>query len=424
MTAPSSLFSVNGSTVVQAHAVNYGAVVTFAIQSLTGVSSIAWEIVGTSKSDQAALAITPSGTPSGATATVTMPSDPGDGLGRAFGIKLTVANSVGEASSTYRIFGKANSAGIIPAVAGEELWRDSTHGYTDIFNQALNAIGGAAGGAGQLLYNNAGAVDSTSGITVVGSETALDISGYLELGAGTVATAALLRFANNPGAIANYRSYAGNNRSIIHLSGDGSTFDDLLFGDSNATDGNSSIYLRAKVQAVISLAGNNEFSFSTTALDCNQNSIIDIGFLGIGATSATAGYIRLPQATAGTYALVGLNGTSSAEVVLIGMLSDNVVRVGDPTNAAELDLRSSGNIDFVVGANTEFRMSATGMDCNGNALTEVGDFDHDGANLGFYGTAPTTKKTVTGIRQSNTALASLLTQLAAVGLITDSTTAT
>src|SRR5688572_16293994 len=116
----SSLFSVQGSTVVQAHSVAYGALVTFAIQSLTGITSISWSIVGTSKSDQAALVITPAGTPTGATATCTMPSDPGDGLGRAFGVKLTVSNAQ-ESSTTYRIFGAANSAGIIPAVAGEEL---------------------------------------------------------------------------------------------------------------------------------------------------------------------------------------------------------------------------------------------------------------------------------------------------------------
>lgn len=43
--------------------------------------------------------------------------------------------------------------------------------------------------------------------------------------------------------------------------------------------------------------------------------------------------------------------------------------------------------------------------------------------LGFYGTAPIAKPTATGSRGGNAALASLLTQLAALGLITDGTTA-
>lgn len=43
-------------------------------------------------------------------------------------------------------------------------------------------------------------------------------------------------------------------------------------------------------------------------------------------------------------------------------------------------------------------------------------------NAGFYGTTPISKPTITGAKAGNTALASLLTQLAALGLITDSTT--
>ena len=43
--------------------------------------------------------------------------------------------------------------------------------------------------------------------------------------------------------------------------------------------------------------------------------------------------------------------------------------------------------------------------------------------LGFYGTTPAAKPTISGSRGGNAALASLLTQLAGLGLITDSTTA-
>lgn len=53
----------------------------------------------------------------------------------------------------------------------------------------------------------------------------------------------------------------------------------------------------------------------------------------------------------------------------------------------------------------------------------TGDLDHDGTNVGFYGSAPVAKATVTGSRGGNAALASLLTALASLGLITNSTTA-
>lgn len=52
-----------------------------------------------------------------------------------------------------------------------------------------------------------------------------------------------------------------------------------------------------------------------------------------------------------------------------------------------------------------------------------GALNHDGTELGVFATAPTTQKTVTGSRGGNAALASLLTQLAAYGLIIDSSTA-
>lgn len=55
------------------------------------------------------------------------------------------------------------------------------------------------------------------------------------------------------------------------------------------------------------------------------------------------------------------------------------------------------------------------FDCNGFAMFRN--------NIGFHGSAPTAKQTVTGSRGGNAALASLLTQLAAKGLITDGTTA-
>jgi hypothetical protein len=59
-----------------------------------------------------------------------------------------------------------------------------------------------------------------------------------------------------------------------------------------------------------------------------------------------------------------------------------------------------------------------------SGLAQIGGaLDHDGTAVGFYGTAPVAKPTVTGSRAGNAALASLLTALASQGLITDSSTA-
>ncbi len=57
----------------------------------------------------------------------------------------------------------------------------------------------------------------------------------------------------------------------------------------------------------------------------------------------------------------------------------------------------------------------------GGRLALDGDLAHLGLEAGFFSTAPITKPTVSGSRSGNVALASLCTQLANLGLITDST---
>ena len=58
---------------------------------------------------------------------------------------------------------------------------------------------------------------------------------------------------------------------------------------------------------------------------------------------------------------------------------------------------------------------------SGNDLIAEGDFYHKGTYLGFYNATANAKQTVTGSRGGNAALADLLTKLANLGLITDST---
>ena len=53
----------------------------------------------------------------------------------------------------------------------------------------------------------------------------------------------------------------------------------------------------------------------------------------------------------------------------------------------------------------------------------AGPLNHDGSTIGFYGATPATKPTITGARDDGTALADLLTELATLGLIIDSSTA-
>ncbi|OPZ74491.1 MAG: hypothetical protein BWY79_02097 [Actinobacteria bacterium ADurb.Bin444] len=74
----------------------------------------------------------------------------------------------------------------------------------------------------------------------------------------------------------------------------------------------------------------------------------------------------------------------------------------------------AGNV--LVGTTTD------GMTAGGS-LAIAKDLAHRGTLVGFYNTTPAAKPTVTGSRGGNAALASLLTALATLGLVTDNTSA-
>jgi hypothetical protein len=92
------------------------------------------------------------------------------------------------------------------------------------------------------------------------------------------------------------------------------------------------------------------------------------------------------------------------------------------------------SVNFVsIDANTSFSMaSGGGIELtleNGNTSIVLQDANPlpvvevtSDTKLGFYGQTPTAKQNVTGSKGGNVALANLLTALAALGLITDSTT--
>lgn len=104
---------------------------------------------------------------------------------------------------------------------------------------------------------------------------------------------------------------------------------------------------------------------------------------------------------------------------------DTDFRVESATDANNLVSDGSANT-VQVGAATASDSAKFYVNGKISASGEVeinGDLNHDGSNIGFFATAPTTQKTVTGSRGGNAALASLLTHLAAYGLIVDGSSA-
>jgi hypothetical protein len=120
-------------------------------------------------------------------------------------------------------------------------------------------------------------------------------------------------------------------------------------------------------------------------------------------------------------------GASSAIVEASGALHLFCGFYDNGTNPVGSDTGKYATLAYVSSVDGSFRfVTSTTTVTNGVTIADLVNrvqFSRQGG-VGFFGTnAPTAKPAVTGSRGGNAALASLLTQLAACGLITDSTTA-
>ncbi len=107
------------------------------------------------------------------------------------------------------------------------------------------------------------------------------------------------------------------------------------------------------------------------------------------------------------------------------------IRVAKPTGAttnqamqfSDTSGSADGGITFgtTSGQSNLYRSAASTLKTD--TAFEVGTALKVDGNAGFFGTTPTTKPTITGSRGGNAALASFLTGMSGLGLLTDSTTA-
>lgn len=141
-------------------------------------------------------------------------------------------------------------------------------------------------------------------------------------------------------------------------------------------------------------------------------------------TSSTAQFFvnNVEQARVGTAGvwmtnnrkIQGRNAADSADLDILHLdASDNVYLASSSSQAYV-----RGSAVLVEASNTGCAIFAGGV-LNTTFSTSGGS----APQLGFYGTAAAAKQTVTGSRGGNAALASALTALATIGLITDSSTA-
>ena len=184
-------------------------------------------------------------------------------------------------------------------------------------------------------------------------------------------------------------------------------------------------------------------TFTTTAATTLGNAAGDaISIVGTSTFSAPATFNGTLTATAAaafdsTVALgnaigdaITINGTSTfvapatfQGAVTLGDAAADALTVNATSefNAA-ITLRSGLALKLNNAANTAVAQIAT--DASGNLVTggTNGSLQING-DIGFFGTSPAAKPTVSGSRAGNAALADLLNELAALGLITNSSSA-
>ena len=190
------------------------------------------------------------------------------------------------------------------------------------------------------------------------------------------------------------------NAGLTILSGtQAGAFGSIFFADGADDDVGSIRYshnlnqMQLTVNANLQLTladGLTKVGIGTFAPDLGRGLHIKLGDNGIGAVEPAAEELVLENN--GDCGMTILSGASSLGSIHFGDLDANA-------GIVEYDHLNS-HMNFTAGATRVFRLGSN--------------------QLAFFGTAPVVKPTVTGSRAGNAALADLLTELATLGLLTDS----
>ena len=160
-------------------------------------------------------------------------------------------------------------------------------------------------------------------------------------------------------------------------------------------------------KGILSLASAGTTIVQLSAASGAPNYINSALYLGNGSTSATP--------TPRTLAATGGSGTdiAGAGLFLTGGIGTGA-GAGGSIFLCTSPTSTTGSTPNTV--TDRLTIDTTGLATFANNVRVNG-------NVGFYNTAPVAKPTVSGAKGSNAALASLMTALAALGLVTDTTTA-
>lgn len=266
--------------------------------------------------------------------------------------------------------------------------------------------------AGDLTVGGALSATTADFAQLVTANLGLRVFGATTLGAVTATTGSFSSTLDVTGAavLGSNLSVAGD-LAVLGMFSTGSSFSASSLGSSGTLSAGGATSLAS----TLSVAGATTLSAALTGTTAAFTSTVrSEGTLTVGTTAGVHQDIDTDET-------IWFNGASRLGEV--GMTTGSVwyVHVGSPAeNAIVATLNAA--VDLYYNNAKVFETISGGAKTTGTHQI-TGNLDHDGSNVGFYSTAPAAKQTVTGSRGGNAALASLLTGLAAIGLITDSSSA-
>ena len=207
---------------------------------------------------------------------------------------------------------------------------------------------------------------------------------------------------------------------ITVQSASGETLDALTQGAGAATFGAAGTGLATLTSvsgavAITAPASNIDVTADDDLVMSADNGILNVSQGGGVILGATVAGVMTLQPSDGLGSLV-INALG--DVALTGGVNEDVAVEATGTGGLSL-IAATGSIDIT--GNGDFSLSiGSGSNVTIDAVT--GALQLDGSTVGFFGTTPASKPTVTGSRGGNAALASLLTGLETLGLIIDSST--
>lgn len=228
---------------------------------------------------------------------------------------------------------------------------------------------------------------------------------------------------------------------LLRINGETGSYRQIQFGGPLAVD-ETNVRWSVHTSSTAEAGGNAgsdfrvvRYSDTGVALDAPLVVKRSTGYIGVNVGGSTPA-ARLDVQTDGTVEGVFVKGTAAgtADVAVLRLESSAAGKrivdyrvTGDAVSRLRVDTSAgsgSGTLTFGDGvtADTNLYRSTAAVLATDASFFVGSNLRHFGTGLGFYGAAAGTKPSITGSRAGNAALASLLTQLATLGLVTDSTT--